>query len=143
MSHYRIEKAYCRVPSEQLQKYFDQFNEQLQCVDVAVLPFNREVMGHRSRTVFYGKLCQGLATGYSGVLCGDDSGTTRELRINHFMGKVSDLRGMPTEVLMNSYCISKDEARRLKLVLFAPKFERKAKSFGVMQWRVLIRLEFC
>ncbi|RZR82590.1 hypothetical protein BHM03_00009041 [Ensete ventricosum] len=126
MSHYRIEKAYCRVPSEQLQKYFDQFNEQLQCVDVAVLPFNREVSSCH--------LSFSSAPRLVNIVQG--SCTTRELRINHFMGKVSDLRGMPTEVLMNSYCISKDEARRLKLVLFAPKFERKAKSFGVMQWRV-------
>ncbi|OVA02398.1 11-S seed storage protein [Macleaya cordata] len=52
--------------------------------------------------------------------------TNDNAMISPLVGKISTLRAMPEDVLMNSYRISRDEARRLKfnreeMVVFAPR----------------------
>lgn len=57
--------------------------------------------------------------------------TNDNAMVSQVVGKASVLRGMPIEVLMNSYRISREEARRLKFnrgfetSIFAPRSGRE------------------
>ncbi|URE26686.1 glutelin, partial [Musa troglodytarum] len=102
-----------------------------------------QVVGHRGQTVFVGELRQGqllVVPQYFAMMFQAQRETFEWVSIktndnamvNHFVGKTSALRGMPVEVLMNSYCISREEAMQLKfnrgneLALFTSKIEREA-----------------
>ncbi|URE26694.1 glutelin [Musa troglodytarum] len=102
-----------------------------------------QVVGHRGRTVFNGELRQGqllVVPQYFAVTIQAQREsfewvsikTSDNAIVNHFVGKTSALRGMPVEVLTNSYRISREEAMRLKfnrgneLALFTSKIEREA-----------------
>ncbi|KAJ8476815.1 hypothetical protein OPV22_020542 [Ensete ventricosum] len=84
-----------------------------------------QVVGHRGRTVFDGELRQGqlLAIPPQYVVITKARGeryewvsfkTNGNPMVSQIVGKASVFRGMPVEVLMNSYRISRDEAKRLK-----------------------------
>ncbi|RRT38487.1 hypothetical protein B296_00024683 [Ensete ventricosum] len=102
-----------------------------------------QVVGHRGRTVFDGELRQGqllVVPQYFAMMFQAQREsfewvsikTNDNAVVNHFVGKTSALRGMPVEVLMNSYCISREEAMQLKfnrgneLAVFTSKIEREA-----------------
>ncbi|KAJ8458899.1 hypothetical protein OPV22_031825 [Ensete ventricosum] len=102
-----------------------------------------QVVGHRGRTVFVGELRQGqllVVPQYFAVTLQAQREsfewvsikTNDNAIVSHFAGKTSALRGMPVEVLMNSYRISREEAMQLKfnrgneLALFTSKIEREA-----------------
>ncbi|RWW50729.1 hypothetical protein BHE74_00042993 [Ensete ventricosum] len=102
-----------------------------------------QVVGHRGRTVFDGELRQGqllVVPQYFAMMFQAQREsfewvsikTNDNAVVNHFVGKTSALRGMPVEVLMNSYCISREEALQLKfnrgneLAVFTSKIEREA-----------------
>ncbi|XP_074575689.1 cocosin 1-like [Curcuma longa] len=104
-----------------------------------------QVVGHRGRTVFDGELRQGqlLVVPQHHVVIKKAqseqfewiSFNTHENAIaNHVVGKTSSFRGLPIEVLMNSYNISREEARRLKfnrgneMFFFSPRLEREQQS---------------
>ncbi|URE36800.1 glutelin [Musa troglodytarum] len=107
-----------------------------------------QVVGHRGQTVFVGELRQGqllVVPQYFAMMFQAQRETFEWVSIktndnamvNHFVGKTSALRGMPVEVLMNSYCISREEAMQLKfnrgneLALFTSKIEREAIKTSV------------
>ncbi|RRT38490.1 hypothetical protein B296_00024684 [Ensete ventricosum] len=109
----------------------------------AVRALLRPVVGHRGRTVFVGELRQGqllVVPQYFAVTLQAQREsfewvsikTNDNAIVSHFAGKTSALRGMPVEVLMNSYRISREEAMQLKfnrgneLALFTSKIEREA-----------------
>lgn len=84
-----------------------------------------QVVDHNGRTVFDGQLQQGqllvvpqnyavlkraLSEGYGWV----SFKTNPNAMISPIAGKQSVLRAMPIEVLMNSYRLSREQARRLK-----------------------------
>ncbi|CAL9778534.1 unnamed protein product, partial [Musa acuminata subsp. burmannicoides] len=102
-----------------------------------------QVVGHRGQTVFIGELRQGqllvVPQYYAVTIQAQRESfewvsikTNDNAIVNHFVGKTSAFRGMPVEVLMNSYRISREEAMQLKfnrgneLALFASKIEREA-----------------
>ncbi|CAL9086714.1 unnamed protein product [Musa acuminata var. zebrina] len=102
-----------------------------------------QVVGHRGQTVFIGELRQGqllVVPQYFAVTIQAQREsfewvsikTNDNAIVNHFVGKTSAFRGMPVEVLMNSYRISREEAMQLKfnrgneLALFASKIERES-----------------
>ncbi|CAD5167210.1 unnamed protein product [Musa acuminata subsp. malaccensis] len=102
-----------------------------------------QVVGHRGQTVFVGEFRQGqllVVPQYFAMMFQAQREsfewvsikTNDNAMVNHFVGKTSALRGMPVEVLMNSYCISREEAMQLKfnrgneLALFTSKIEREA-----------------
>ncbi|XP_065021932.1 cocosin 1-like [Musa acuminata AAA Group] len=102
-----------------------------------------QVVGHRGQTVFVGELRQGqllVVPQYFAMMFQAQREsfewvsikTNDNAMVNHLVGKTSAFRGMPVEVLMNSYCISREEAMRLKfnrgneLALFTSKIEREA-----------------
>ncbi|KAG6498064.1 hypothetical protein ZIOFF_045972 [Zingiber officinale] len=109
-----------------------------------------QVVGHRGRTVFDGELRQGqlvVVPQHHVVIKKAQSeqfewitfNTHENAIANHVVGKTSSLRGLPVEVLMNSYNISREEARRLKfnrgneMFIFSPRFEREQQSNNVLK----------
>lgn len=102
-----------------------------------------QVVGHQGRTIFDGELRQGqilVVPQYCAVLKQAQSErfewiafkTNDNAMVNHIVGKTSTLRGIPIEVLMNSFRISREEAKRLKfnraneMAVFAPRYERES-----------------
>ncbi|KAG6468849.1 hypothetical protein ZIOFF_073542 [Zingiber officinale] len=101
-----------------------------------------QVVGHRGRTIFDGELRQGqllVVPQHFVVVMQSRSEqfewiafkTNDNAMVSQVVGKASVLRGLPVEVLMNSYRISREEARRLKfnrgseMSIFAPKSVRE------------------
>ncbi|XP_074567337.1 cocosin 1-like [Curcuma longa] len=101
-----------------------------------------QVVGHRGRNVFDGELRQGqllVVPQHFTVAMQARSEwfewisfkTNDNAMVSQVVGKASVLRGMPIEVLMNSYRISREEARRLKFnrgfetSIFAPSSVRE------------------
>lgn len=104
-----------------------------------------QVVGPRGRTVFDGELRQGqllvIPQHYVAMEKARSESfewvafkTNDNAMVSRVVGKTSVLRGMPVEVLMNSYRISREEAMRMKfnraneIGLFAPRFTREAVS---------------
>ncbi|XP_042386661.1 cocosin 1-like [Zingiber officinale] len=102
-----------------------------------------QVVGPHGRTVFDGELRQGqlivIPQHYMAMKKAQSESfewvafkTNDNAMVSHVVGKTSALRGMPVEVLMNSYRVSREEAMRLKfnrgneIGLFAPRFTREA-----------------
>ncbi|URE26695.1 glutelin [Musa troglodytarum] len=95
-----------------------------------------QVVGHRGQTVFVGELRQGqllVVPQYFAMMFQAQRETFEWVSIKtNDNAMTSALRGMPVEVLMNSYCISREEAMQLKfnrgneLALFTSKIEREA-----------------
>ncbi|XP_074580926.1 cocosin 1-like [Curcuma longa] len=100
-----------------------------------------QVVGHRGRTVFDGELRQGqlLVIPQQHIVVKKAESeqfewisfkTNENALASHVVGKASLLRGIPVEVLMNSYRISREEARRLKfnrgneIAIFSPRQEK-------------------
>ncbi|XP_077226777.1 cocosin 1-like [Tasmannia lanceolata] len=84
-----------------------------------------QIVGNQGNTVFDGELHQGqlliVPQMFAVVKQAGNDGfewvafkTNDNAMTNPIVGKTSALRGMPEEVIMNSYRISRDEARRLK-----------------------------
>ncbi|KAG6467209.1 hypothetical protein ZIOFF_074980 [Zingiber officinale] len=101
-----------------------------------------QVVGHRGRTVFDGELRQGqlLVVPQQHVVVKKAQSeqfewisfkTNENALASHIVGKASLLRGIPVEVLMNSYRISREEARRVKfnrgneIAIFSPRRENE------------------
>ena len=85
-----------------------------------------EVADDKGESVFDGELHQGqlliVPQNYAVLERAESEGfelvsikTSDRAMVSTIVGKTSALRGMPEEVLMNSYRISRDEARRVKL----------------------------
>lgn len=104
-----------------------------------------QVVGHRGRIVFDGELRQGqmvvvpqlhvvIKKAQSEQFEWISFHTNENAIVNHVVGKTSSIRGLPIEVLMNSYNISREEARRLKfnrgneMFIFSPRLEREQQS---------------
>nr|AKS26848.1 11S globulin isoform 1 [Cocos nucifera]5XTY_A Chain A, 11S globulin isoform 1 [Cocos nucifera]5XTY_B Chain B, 11S globulin isoform 1 [Cocos nucifera] len=104
-----------------------------------------EVADDRGETVFDGELRQGqlliVPQNFAMLERAGSAGfqlvsikTSDRAMVSTVVGKTSALRGMPVEVLMNSYRLSRDEARRVKLTrgdevaIFTPRRESRAEA---------------
>ncbi|XP_073102384.1 cocosin 1 isoform X1 [Elaeis guineensis] len=104
-----------------------------------------EVADDKGESVFDGELHQGqlliVPQNYAVLEWAESEGfqlvsikTSDRAMVSSIVGKMSALRGMPEEVLMNSYRISRDEARRVKLTrgdevaIFTPRRESRAEA---------------
>lgn len=100
-----------------------------------------QVVNHQGRTVFDGLVCQGqfllIPQNFAVIKKAEREtfqwvsfNTNQNAMINQIAGKSSTLRAMPLQVLMSSYRISLEQARRLKFSrreefsLFSPKSPR-------------------
>ncbi|URE03081.1 glutelin [Musa troglodytarum] len=101
-----------------------------------------QIVSNQGRTVFDGEVRQGqlliVPQNYAVIKQAQGEGfewtsfkTNGNAMVSQIVGKASVLRGMPEEVLMNSYRISNQEARRLKfnrgnqMAIFSPRSERR------------------
>ncbi|XP_074566999.1 cocosin 1-like [Curcuma longa] len=108
-----------------------------------------QVVGHQGRTVFDGELRQGqllvipqqhivIKKAQSEQFEWISFKTNENALVSHIVGKTSVLRGIPVEVLMNSYRVSREEARRLKfnrgneIAIFSPRQEREQQQGSVL-----------
>ncbi|XP_020080843.1 glutelin type-B 5-like [Ananas comosus] len=102
-----------------------------------------QVVNHRGRTVFDGELRQGqliiIPQNFAVAKRAQHEGfewvsfnTNANAMVSHIAGKASALRGLPVDVLVNAYRISREEAQRLKynrgdqMAIFAPRFEGRS-----------------
>lgn len=100
-----------------------------------------QVVNHQGRSVFDGVLRQGqfllIPQNYAVLKRADIQGfhwvtfnTNQNAMINQIAGKSSTLRAMPLQVLMSSYRLSMEQARRLKFSrrnefsIFSPRTTR-------------------
>lgn len=105
-----------------------------------------QVVNNQGRTVFDGEVRRNqllvIPQNYAVIKRAGREGcewvsfkTNGNAMVSQIAGKASAFRGMPTDVLMNSYRLSREEALRLKfnrgdeMGIFAPKFQR-AWSFA-------------
>lgn len=105
-----------------------------------------QVVNNQGRTVFDGEVRRNqllvIPQNYAVIMRAGREGcewvsfkTNSNAMVSQITGKASAFRGMPVDVLMNSYRLSREEALRLKfnrgdeMGIFAPKFQR-AWSFA-------------
>nr|CAD1830923.1 unnamed protein product [Ananas comosus var. bracteatus] len=104
-----------------------------------------QVVNNQGRTVFDGEVRRNqllvIPQNYAVIMRGREGcewvsfKTNSNAMVSQIAGKASAFRGMPMDVLMNSYRLSREEALRLKfnrgdeMGIFAPKFQR-AWSFA-------------
>ena len=104
-----------------------------------------QVVDNNGKTVFDGELRQGqllvIPQNFAVIKQAGNEGfeftsikTIDNAMVNTIVGKASALRGMPEEVLMNSYRINRNEARRVKfnrgheMAIFSPRSEGRADA---------------
>ncbi|XP_072973221.1 cocosin 1-like [Typha angustifolia] len=104
-----------------------------------------QIVSNRGQTVFDGELRQGqliiVPQNFAVIKRAESDGfewvsfkTNGNAMVSEIVGKASALRGMPEDVLANSYRISREEARRLKfnrgyeLGIFSPKSTQGGRS---------------
>ncbi|XP_020080848.1 glutelin type-A 1-like [Ananas comosus] len=100
-----------------------------------------QVVNNQGRTVFDGEVRRNqllvIPQNYAVIMRAGREGcewvsfkTNSNAMVSQITGKASAFRGMPVDVLMNSYRLSREEALRLKfnrgdeMGIFAPKFQR-------------------
>ncbi|XP_077250734.1 cocosin 1-like [Tasmannia lanceolata] len=108
-----------------------------------------QIVGHQGNSVFDGELHQGqlviVPQMFTVVKQAGDEGfewvafkTNDNAMQSPLVGKASALRGMPEEVIMNAYRISRDEARRLKynrdqeMQIFSPSRRSRSQGWGLL-----------
>ncbi|OAY67387.1 Glutelin type-A 1 [Ananas comosus] len=101
-----------------------------------------QIVNNQGRTVFDGELHRGqvlvIPQNYAVLKRAQSEGfewisfkTNNNAMVNQIVGKASALRGMPVDVLMNAYRISREEALRLKfnrgdqMTVFTPRSQER------------------